>query len=77
MLNRVFHVRQSRAGDDGTLFPAFQACKDGLPCITKKARAGVCVGGGTPQRLTTLFPELGAVMEPVGLIRVHRAVSSM
>ena len=66
MLNRVFHVRQSRAGDDGTLFPAFQACKDGLPCITKKARAVVCVGGGTPQRLTTLFQELGAIVRQRG-----------
>ena len=44
---------QSRAGDVRTLFPAFQAGKDGFPCIPLRARQGVCVGGETSQRLTT------------------------
>ena len=58
-----------RAGDVGTLFPAYQAGKDGLPCITKKARRrpGVWVGGGTHQSLTTLFPaQLGDVVRQRG-----------
>ena len=55
-------VYQSRPGDVGMLSPTFQAGNDGLPCVTKSARAGVCVGGGTRQRHNTLFPKLGAVV---------------
>ena len=57
---------QSRAGDVRTLFPAFQADKVGLRCITKRARPGECVGGWARQRPTTLLPELGAAVRQRG-----------
>ena len=40
------YAYQNRAGDVGTLFPAFQIGKGGLPCITKRARPGVRGRGG-------------------------------
>ena len=64
VLNSNFeYIHETRAGDVGAFFPAFQASEDGLPCITKRARPGVCVGGRTRQRLTTLFPELCRMTE--------------
>ena len=38
---------------------AFQAGEDGLPRITKRARAGGCVEGGMRQRLSTAVSRTG------------------
>ena len=62
----------------GRFFPAFQAGKDGLPCITKRERRwpGVSVGGEAPHQNWARRHDNEAV-ESIGFIRVHRAVSSV